>query len=187
MKTAVYLRVSTGGQHSDNQIPDIEAEARRRGLVLGKYYCESGSAWTAGHQPELARLLDDLRSGRRKYDILLVWSIDRLCRGGIGQIFTLMKTFNDLGVKVVSIKEPWADNELLLAVTAWIAKFESDLKSQRVKAGQARAKASGKHLGRPQGAVDKQPRHRAGYLGRWAGKQTSAGRQARGPDSTEAE
>lgn len=41
--------------------------------------CQHESSWKAGHRRELARLLDDTRFGKRKYDYLLIWSLDRLC------------------------------------------------------------------------------------------------------------
>jgi len=174
MKCAAYLRVSTGQQDSSNQLPDCEALARSKGFELTAYYTEKGSSWHQGHQPELARLLDDLRSGRRKYGYLIVWSIDRLCRGGIGEIFSRVGAFTGLGVKVLSCKETWLDTDgptgdLLLAITAWVAKFESTRKSERVLAGLATARARGKVLGRPPGSKDGKPRHRAGYLQRYAG------------------
>ncbi len=107
--------------------------------------------------------------------MLIIWSIDRLSRGGIGQIFSLVHSFQQLGVQVVSCKETWLDSagpagELLLAVVAWVSAFESQRKSERVRAGQARAIREGKLLGRPKGAKDKNRRRRAGYLSRWINK-----------------
>ena len=190
MRAAAYLRVSSGQQSTDNQLPDIEALARAKGYEITGFYAENESSWKSGHQHELARLLEDLRSGRRKYDALLVWSIDRLCRGGIGPIFSLVNSFTRLGVRVESCRESWLDSsgpagDLLLAIVAWIAGFESVRKSERVLAGQARAVREGKKLGRPLGSKDKKPRHKAGYLSRWAGKQTSAGNQAQAPELAE--
>ncbi len=60
--------------------------------------------------------------------------------------------------------------ELLYSITAWVAKFESDRRSERVKAGQARALREGKSLGRPKGSKDKRRRRKSGYLLRYAGK-----------------
>ena len=71
MKACCYLRVSSQEQSTDNQLPAIEAYAASKGYELVAIYRENESAWRAGHQKELARLLDDIRSGRRKYDIVL--------------------------------------------------------------------------------------------------------------------
>ncbi len=109
MRVAAYLRVSTQEQTTANQSPAIEAWVKSRGHELVEVYQENESAWRNGHQRELARLLSDLRSGRRKYDILLVWSLDRLTRAGIAAILTLVNTFKSYGCQVVSIQESWTE------------------------------------------------------------------------------
>ena len=63
---------------------------------------------------------------------------------------------------VLALKRPeFAD--LMTAILAWAAEFESSRKSEHVKAGMARAAKADKQIGRPKGARDKQPRRRAGY------------------------
>ncbi len=54
----------------------------------------------------------------------------------------------------------------MLAIVAWVAKFESTRRSERIKAGQARKKAQGGHIGRQVGAKDKHKRSNAGYVER---------------------
>lgn len=176
MKVALYLRVSTSEQTTENQLPILEKWVADKGYDLAEVYSENESAWRSGHQHELARLLDDLRSGKRRYDVLLVWSLDRLTREGIGAIFHLVESLRRHGCQVVSYSESWTEQsgpmaDLLYAVVGWIAKFESDRKSQRVKAGIERARREGKQLGRPKGKKDKKPRRKAGYLSRWARKE----------------
>ena len=58
--------------------------------------------------------------------------------------------------------------DLLLAIAGWVARMESNRRSERTKAGLARAVAQGKRLGRPLGSKDKKKRSRRGYLLRWA-------------------
>ena len=62
---------------------------------------------------------------------------------------------------------------VFIAFIAWAAKFESDRKSERVRAAHARLRDQGKHIGRPKGAKDKNPngRRKAGYLERWLPKE----------------
>lgn len=173
MRVAAYLRVSTQEQTTANQSPAIEAWVKSRGHELVEVYQENESAWRSGHQKELARLLNHLRSGRRKYDILLVWSLDRLTRAGIAAILSLVNTFKSYGCQVISIQESWTEQagpmaELLYSITAWVAEFESQRRSERVKAGQARALREGKRLGRPAGSKDKQLRRTTGYHLRYA-------------------
>ena len=80
VKVAVYLRVSSEDQSVENQLPSLEKYCQERGYELVTIYQEAESAWHNGHQKELARLLTDIRHGRRKYDMVLVWALDRLSR-----------------------------------------------------------------------------------------------------------
>ncbi len=179
MRTALYLRVSSNEQSVDNQLPALQAYATGHGWDIVDIFRENESAWKAGHQKELARLLDGLRSGKCQYDILLVWSLDRLSREGAAGILNLISTFKIHGVKVISIQEPWSEApgavaDLLYAVCGWVAQMESERRSERVKAGLARAVRNGSQLGRPVGSKDNGNRHKSGYHRRWAGKQSSA-------------
>ena len=61
MKAAVYTRVSTAEQTALNQEPVLVQWASSRGFTLAGIYTEADTAWRAGHQKELARLVDDAR------------------------------------------------------------------------------------------------------------------------------
>jgi len=182
MKMALYLRVSTSEQATDNQLPALQDYAASRGYEVTQIYQENESAWKAGHQKELAKLLADIRGGKRKYDILLVWALDRLTRGGAAAILNLVDTFKSHGVKVISLQEPWTDapgeiGEILYAIAGWVARMESQRKSERTKAGLERALREGKRLGRPPGSKDKKRRRRTGYLLRYADRQKNGDRK----------
>ena len=130
---------------------------------MAEVYQEAESAWRNGHQHELGRLLSDIRGGKRRYDVVLVWALDRLCRQGIGPVLQLVSTFETYGCHVISIQESWTQDtgpmrELFIAMAAWAGKFESDRRSERTKAGLDRARASGKTLGRPKGSRDSKKR-----------------------------
>jgi len=172
-KVAVYLRVSSKEQTIENQLPALQKWIADRGYELVEIYSENESAWRSGHQRELSRLLNDLRSGRRKVDIVLTWALDRLSREGVAAILNLVDRFKRYGVRVVSLQESWTEApgdmaDLLYAITGWVANFESRRKSERTKAGLARAVAKGKKLGRPKGSKDKRRRRTTGYLLRYA-------------------
>lgn len=164
MKAAIYARVSTEAQDSDNQLPACQDYAKQRGWEVTGIYQENGSSWKDGHQPELARLLRELRTGQRKYDRLIVFAIDRICRGGPIKEFALMNSFEDLDCLVVSVCEDWIPTEpgigreICHFFLAHVARYESERKSQNTKLGLAKARAIGKTLGRPTGAKDKKKR-----------------------------
>ncbi len=66
---------------------------------------------------------------------------------------------------MLSYQESWTEApgelaELLYALTGWVARMESQRRSERTKAGLARVKAQGKRLGRPSGSKDKRKRRR---------------------------
>ncbi|MFC1972570.1 recombinase family protein [Chloroflexota bacterium] len=117
----------------------------------------------AGHQKELSLLLDDAR--KRRFDTVLVWALDRLSRNGALAILTLVHRLAGCGVKAISYQEGWTEapaelGELLYALTGWVARMESQHRSERTRAGLARVVAEGKKLGRPKGSKDKRRRKR---------------------------
>ena len=171
MKAVIYARTSTQDQSTDNQVPILEAWAKQRDYALVDYYVESESAWRDGHQKELARLVADSRY--HKFNFVLVWSLDRLSREGPTAILNLISRLGQHRVKVLSYQETWTEapgqlGELLFAISGWVAKMESERRSERTKAGLARAVREGKVLGRPVGSKDKKKRKRTGYLLRYA-------------------
>lgn len=161
MKAAIYARVSTDTQDTANQLPELTNWASRLPADIVSTYAENGTAWKAGHQHELARLLDD--AARRRFDVVLVWGLDRLTREGPLSILKLIDRLKRCGVRVYSYQEPWTlapgdIADLLYSITGWVARFESQRRSDRTKAGLARVKAAGKRLGRPAGSKDKRKR-----------------------------
>lgn len=169
-KVAIYARVSTDEQTTDNQVPVLKELAERRGWQIIDVFTEEASAWKSGHQKELKKLLK--RASYHDYDYLIIWALDRLTREGIGTIMQLFNTFRQYGVQVVSQQEPWVEQsgpmaDLLLAVAGWAAEFESKRRSERIKAALARKKARGEPIGRIRGAKDKKKRKRLGYFERY--------------------
>jgi DNA invertase Pin-like site-specific DNA recombinase len=163
MKVCIYCRVSTGEQDNKNQSAVLTDWAYRRDYEVVKVYEEEESAWKAGHQRGLANLISDAR--RRKFQAVLVWALDRLSREGPLAILTLVNRLKICGVKVISYQESWTEapgelGELLYALSGWVARMESQRRSERTKVGLARVKAQGKRLGRPPGSKDKRLRRR---------------------------
>ncbi|MBN2098109.1 MAG: recombinase family protein [Dehalococcoidia bacterium] len=160
-KVAVYMRVSTREQFVENQLPQLERWVADRGHQLVAVYSENESAWMSGHQRELARLVQDAKKGR--FNFLLTWSLDRLSRQGSLAILSLVHKLSRYGVRVVSLQETWTEApgelaEILYAIAGWVARMESQRRSERTKAGLVRVRAAGVRLGRPPGARDKKRR-----------------------------
>jgi len=160
-RAVIYCRVSTLEQDNNNQLEVLKAWASARGYDIIKVYSESASAWHEGHQRELSRLIDGARQG--KYKTIMVWSLDRLSRQGALAILELINKLSAWGVKILSYQESWTEApgelaELLYALTGWVARMESQRRSERTKAGMLRAGRAGQHLGRPRGSRDKKRR-----------------------------
>jgi putative DNA-invertase from lambdoid prophage Rac len=160
-RAVIYTRVSTHDQNTDNQTEVLEQWASQRGFELVEVYQEQESAWKAGHQRELARLMTNAQRGRFQH--VLVWALDRVSREGPLAILQTVHKFTKWGVTVHSYQEPWTEaggemTDLLLAITGWVACYESQRRSERTKAGMARAQAAGKHIGRPMGTKGKRRR-----------------------------
>ena len=163
MKVVIYSRVSTTEQTVDNQVQVLESWAQQRGFELLEVYKENESAWRNGHQKELTRLVSDAR--KREFDTVLVWSLDRLSREGAAKILNIINTLGRYEVKVLSYQESWTEapgelSELLFAIAGWVARMESQRRSERTIAGLARVRAQGKCLGRPLGSKDKRKRRK---------------------------
>jgi putative DNA-invertase from lambdoid prophage Rac len=161
VKPVIYGRVSDPSQTTSNQILQLTSWAESRGWGTPVVYEETESAWKAGHQKVLAALLEDARKG--KFDTLLVWALDRLSREGSLAILSLIHRLKSFGVKVISFQESWTEApgelaEVLYAIAGWVARMESQRRSERTKAGLDRLRRAGKKLGRPRGARDKKKR-----------------------------
>jgi putative DNA-invertase from lambdoid prophage Rac len=155
VKAALYLRVSKkdGSQSVENQRPDVEKLAAARGFHIVEVYEDRESA--VRRRPAFERMMADAKKGR--FQILIIWGLDRLGRG-----FTCFDAFRALafvGVKVVSVKEPWTEAdgpalELLAAIMSWVSGFERQRLIERTRAGLDRARAQGKAIGRPRVRID---------------------------------
>ena len=95
----------------------------------------------------------------RKFDRLLVWKVSRLGRD-MREVISTVNELSDLGVTVVPVKSQTGPinstmGKLLWAIQAWFAEMENEERSDAIKAGQARAMASGKSVGRPRLIFDR--------------------------------
>lgn len=160
LTAALYARVSTsdGRQTVDNQLVEMRRYAERRGWqIVQEYIDEWTGARGADGRSDLARMLEDGRRGR--FDMLLVFALDRLTREGVLKAFEYVRDLKAAGVEFASVTEPQfqtsgAAGDLFLAIAAWMAQQERTRIAERVKAGLDRARADGIRLGRPRALVD---------------------------------
>ena len=151
-RAAIYARVSTDGQTTDNQVIALREIAGRRGWEIVEVYTDQGISGSKGRdkRPGFDRMLKD--ANRRKCDVLMAWAIDRMgrsLRDLIDTIEHLEAVGIDLYLDQQAIDTTTPTGKLLFQVTGAFAEFERSMIRERVNAGIARAKAGGKHCGRP--------------------------------------
>jgi len=155
-RAVLYLRVSTREQTTENQEHELRRWVEHLGFELVRQYAETASGGRTDRR-SLSELL--AAAHRREFDVLLVGSLDRLSREGIGAMAGYMGQLRAAGIRVMSHQEPWLDTsgpvgDLLAAVFAWVAQQERQRIGERVRAGQARARAKGVRFGRRPRMVD---------------------------------
>lgn len=157
MKAAIYARVSTadGRQDAENQLTQLRQFAATQGWKIAVEYIDHESGGKAD-RAEFKKLF--VGASQRRFDVVLVWALDRFTREGVAETFQHIKRLTSHSVQFVSYTEEHfrttgAAGELMIAVAAWIAKQERVRISERVRAGLGRARLhgtrSGKAVGRP--------------------------------------
>jgi DNA invertase Pin-like site-specific DNA recombinase len=96
-------------------------------------------------------------AGRRKFDAVLTWKLDRFGRS-LKHLVVTIAEFESFGVSFISLTDnldlSTAQGRLMFHVIAAMSEFERSLTQERVRAGLRNARAKGKIVGRPRVAVD---------------------------------
>ena len=148
-KAAMYVRVSTDEQETDMQEVELREYCEKRGwsCVLYRDKAQSGAK---NDRPALKQMLSDMR--RRRFDVVVVWKLDRLARS-LKQLLIIGEECRSLGVDLVSLRQnidtTLPAGRLTFQILGAVAEFERELLRERVKAGMAQARRTGKHVGRP--------------------------------------
>ena len=156
-RVAFYLRVSTGEQTTENQRRELEAVAGHRGWHVVAVYEDLGISGAKGRdkRPQLDRMLKDAVRG--KFDILAAWAVDRLGRSLqdlVGTLGELRAAGVGLFLHQQALDTTTPSGRAMFGMLSVFAEFERAMIQERVKAGLARARATGKRLGRPKVRAD---------------------------------
>lgn len=156
MRVALYARVSTtNGQHPEMQLTELREYASRRGWNIVGEYVDEGISGSKESRPQLNRLMADVH--RRKFEIVLVWKIDRFGRS-LKHLVNALADLDAYGVAFVSLRDnldlSTPSGRLMFQIIGAMAEFERALIQERVRAGLKSARARGKRLGRPRTSVD---------------------------------
>jgi putative DNA-invertase from lambdoid prophage Rac len=172
MKVALYNRVSTAKQTTENQKIRLEEFANSKGWVYDIFEEVESSRKT---RPIKQKLLGLLRKG--VYDAVVVYKLDRWARSST-ELILETKELIDKGVAFISYSDnldfSTASGKLHFHILSAFAEFERALISERTKEGLRRVKMKGKQLGRPKGSKDKVKRSNKPYIVRELKKRIEA-------------
>jgi DNA invertase Pin-like site-specific DNA recombinase len=144
--TAIYVRVSSKRQDLASQLPDVERWAAAQNEPVQLYRDKfTGKSMDRPGWSKLQAAID-----RGEVSRVVVWRLDRLGRTAKG-LTALFADLQERKIGLVSLKDgidlSTAAGRMLAHVLASIAQFETELRAERVRAGQAAAKANGKSIG----------------------------------------
>ena len=149
-KVAIYARVSTDKQKVDMQLLELRDFIKRSGWAVYDEFIDQGYTGSNTKRPAFREMMNEAH--KRKFDILLVWKLDRLSRS----LKDLINTLDELGhldIHFISydnnLDTTTPTGKLVFQIIGAVAEFEKDIIRERVVAGLENAKQKGKRLGRP--------------------------------------
>jgi len=156
---AIYVRVSTGSQTTENQLRELRQVAERHGWRVAAEFADNGISGSKGRdqRPGLDAMMQAV--ARREVDVVMAWSVDRLGRSLQNLVELLAELHGkrvDLYLHQQGIDTSTPAGKALFQMMGVFAEFERAMIRERVNSGLARAKAQGKRLGRPRNDNAKQ-------------------------------
>lgn len=143
---AIYVRVSSKAQDTKSQEPDLQRWASAQDEPL-KWYRDTFTGKSMD-RPDWKKLEQAIHEGR--VSKVVVWRLDRLGRTAKG-LTALFDELQQRKINLVSMKEgldlSTPAGRLMAHVLASVAQYETEIRAERVKAGQAVARANGKRWG----------------------------------------
>ena len=151
IKAVIYSRVSTNDQTVDNQLKVLREVAERKGLEVVREISDEGISGAKGRDERKG--FDELIKGavRKEFDIILVWDVSRLGRSLkhlVSFLDDIQSARCDLYIHQSGLDTSTASGKMMFQMIGVFSEFERSMIRERVIAGQQRAKAQGKHIGR---------------------------------------
>jgi DNA invertase Pin-like site-specific DNA recombinase len=152
VRAAIYLRVSRDDQTTENQRLILEKVAEHHGWMIVQTYEDQGISGAKGRDqcPAFDQMLKD--AVRRRFDVLMVWSIDRLGRSVL-HVANALAELDTAGVVLYSdqqaIDSTTPTGRAMIQMASVFGEQERSIIRSRVLAGLDRVRQQGKKLGRP--------------------------------------
>jgi len=150
-RVAIYLRVSTSKQDTENQLHELSAVADRSGWDIWKIYEDAGISGAKGRdkRPGLDAMMKAVNA--KQFDLVATWSVDRLGRS-LTDLLGILQELKEKGVDLFlhqqGLDTSTTAGKAMFQMLGVFAEFERGIIRERVKAGLARARANGTKLGR---------------------------------------
>ena len=153
MKCLIYSRVSTADQHYENQITQLSEYATKQGWTIAGIKTDTASGSKSLDERQGLKEVFQL-AHKKKFDILLFWSLDRFSREGSRKTLEYLTTLDSYDIKWHSFTEQYISSlgifaDAIISLLSCLAKQERVRISERTRAGLDRVKAQGIKLGRP--------------------------------------
>ena len=167
-RVAIYLRVSTDSQTTENQRRELEAVAAGRGWDVVSVFEDAGISGSKGrdHRPAFDSLCKG--AARRDFDMVAAWSVDRLGRS-LQDLVGFMGELQAVGVGLYlhqqALDTTTPSGRAMFGMCGVFAEFERAMVVERVNAGLSRARAQGVVLGRPKVTASVEDAIRAALAG----------------------
>ncbi|NKB38182.1 MAG: helix-turn-helix domain-containing protein [Gammaproteobacteria bacterium] len=150
-RIALYTRVSTAHQNDSMQLDELRSLCERSNWQIVSEYREKISGTkSVDERAALKSLLDDAR--KRRFDKVVVWSVDRLGRSMV-HLTSVLQELHDLNINIYAYKQA-LDTETHMGRMFWqimgiFAEMENNLRKERQMAGIRKAQERGVKFGRP--------------------------------------
>lgn len=155
-RVAIYARVSTSEQTSDNQLLELRSHCASRGWTIVREFVDHAISGSKKDRPHLRELMEFAWPG--DVDCVLVWRFDRFARS-LSHLVEALEEFRERGIDFASHQEridtSTSQGKLMFGIFASFSEFERNIIQERIHAGIARARSQGKRLGRTPLAPDK--------------------------------
>ena len=151
-KCAIYSRVSTDSQTTENQTRELRVYAARMNYQIVAELSDNGISGSKGKKdrPGYARLCEMIC--RKEIDIVLAWSVDRISRSMTDLLSFLaeLKAKNvDLFLHQQNLDTSTPAGRAMFQLLGVFSELETAILKERIHAGLNRARAEGRKLGRP--------------------------------------
>ncbi|MFL5244098.1 MAG: recombinase family protein, partial [Gemmataceae bacterium] len=144
--SAIYCRVSSRDQSHASQLPDLERWTEANAGIVERF--KDTFTGRSMNRPGMDQLMEQLRAG--KLERIVVWRLDRLGRTTKG-LCQLFDELTERKVDLVSLKDGFSlaspAGRLHARILASVAEYETEIRAERVAAGQAVARRNGKRWG----------------------------------------